>query len=152
MRQQNSKSLERREIVLEKTGSKRGAVRRIAEVAAVFLGVGLAFIADNVREDFQEEAAAKELAAGMLEDLEATRSDLTSVRDRTRRKTEASLEAREHLRSSEPTISLDSLSQLLAISAARFDRHLYCDPMSNSSRPDCCVASRSRVEPRSLIG
>lgn len=95
---------------------KRRGLQRMAEVAAVFLGVGLAFIADNVREDFQEEAAARELAAGMLEDLEVSRGNLSQVRERARQKTEASLQAREHLRSASPTISLDSLSGLLAVS------------------------------------
>ena len=88
--------------------------RRAGEVAAVFLGVALAFVADNFREDLQEQAAANDLASALLEDLNLSLVDLREAQAAAQAKTHASLEAREHLRSSVPTVGLDSLSHLLA--------------------------------------
>jgi uncharacterized protein YjiS (DUF1127 family) len=92
------------------------ARRRIAEIVAIFLGVALAFFAENWREDRQDRAAVDDLASALLEDLEATRVDLVATREYYRAKAGASLQAREHLRSPTPTISIDSLSLLLATS------------------------------------
>ena len=96
----------------------RSAKRWVTEGAVIVASILLAFGIDAAWEDRQEQVAADELARGVIQDLEMSLDDLNNVRAFHALKLDASLTAREVLRSGVPTISMDSLNVLLVRSGA----------------------------------
>ena len=92
------------------------ASRRWVEALVIVGSILLAFAIQAVWDERQESAAAEELARGLIEDLDESLVDLQAVRESNARKLEASLKARDLLRSETPTVSLDSLNLLLRAS------------------------------------
>lgn len=95
------------------------AVRRWGlEGFVIVSSILLAFAIDAAWDERQETVAAEELARGFAEDLRESLLDLQRVRAYNAQKLEASLKARDLLRSPTPTVSMDSLNTLLVQSGA----------------------------------
>jgi hypothetical protein len=90
--------------------------RWLTEAFVIVASILFAFTVDAWWDERQEDQAAAELARGLLDDLRRSLDDLEVVREGNSGKRDASIQARELLRSPTPLVSLDSITALLTSS------------------------------------